>query len=143
MSGKSHHHFAQDTKTTLFTWSQNFSCICTREAKLQEYDYRVNFQIFQGNFHFFLGKAIIAISIKFNWRMLKAPPTMTAMTNIQQEWTLNSEQKLMTGVLLWDLSAAFDCVDSDILCKKLEIYGFCETSINWFLSFLTGRLTSG
>ena len=65
--------------------------------------------------------------------------TMSAHANIQQEWTQNTENKLITGVLLWDLSAAFDCLDCEILCQKLEVYGFCVKSVNWFRSFLTGR----
>ena len=31
---------------------------------------------------------------------------MTALTAIQQEWANNTAKKLITGVLLWDLSAA-------------------------------------
>ena len=53
--------------------------------------------------------------------------TMSAHANIQQEWAMNSDGKEKTGVLLWDLSAAFDCLDAVLLCKKLEIYGFDET----------------
>ena len=34
--------------------------------------------------------------------------TMTAWADIQQDWALNTENKEITGVLLWDLSAAFD-----------------------------------
>ena len=59
--------------------------------------------------------------------------TMSAHSNIQKEWNQ------ITGVLLWDLSAAFDCLDCDILCRKLAVYGFCKTSVNWFRSFLSGR----
>ena len=47
---------------------------------------------------------------------------MTALTELQQKWAMNTEKKEITGILLWDLSAAFDCLDSEILCKKLEIY---------------------
>ena len=64
---------------------------------------------------------------------------MTALSNIQQEWANNTENKFITGILLWDLSASFDCLDSDILCRKLQVYDFCKTSINWFKNFLTGR----
>ena len=42
-------------------------------------------------------------------------------------------------MLLWDLSAAFDCLDSGILCEKLELYGLDKNSVKWFSSFLTGR----
>ena len=46
--------------------------------------------------------------------------------------------KNVTGVLLWDLSAAFDCLDSEILYKKLKFYGFTDLTIEWFNSFLVG-----
>ena len=64
---------------------------------------------------------------------------MTALTAMQQEWSTNSERKLQTGILLWDLSAAYDTLSPDILCEKLKIYGFDENSCKWFYSFLTGR----
>ena len=45
----------------------------------------------------------------------------------------------MTGVLLWDLSAAFDTLDVTLLCKKLKLYGFDDLSVKWFHSFLSHR----
>ena len=45
----------------------------------------------------------------------------------------------MTGILFWDLSAAYDTLDTDILCKKLAVYGFDEKTCAWFKSFLNGR----
>ena len=65
--------------------------------------------------------------------------TMTAWANIQQDWARNSEKNLITGVMLWDLSAAFDTLDADILINKLEVYGFSSRSRSWFESFLTNR----
>ena len=64
---------------------------------------------------------------------------MTAWADIQKQWAQNSDDKKLTGVLLWDLSAAFDCLDPFILCKKLKFYGFDELTIKWYHSFLTGR----
>ena len=65
--------------------------------------------------------------------------TMTAWANIQQEWAINTESKQMTGVMLWDLSAAFDTLDVSILIQKMELFGFTEMTRNWFQAFLTGR----
>ena len=65
--------------------------------------------------------------------------TMTAWTDIQQEWAQKTESKMITGVLLWDLTAAFDTLDHEILCNKLALYGFDEKAIQWVRSFLTGR----
>ena len=42
-------------------------------------------------------------------------------------------------VVLWDLRAAFDVVDHNILLQKLEILGFKEGTIAWLRSYLTGR----
>ena len=64
---------------------------------------------------------------------------MTAWSDIQQDWVINSEDKKITGVLLLDLSAAFDTLDVNLLCKKLELYGMDQTALNWFRSFLTDR----
>jgi hypothetical protein len=68
-----------------------------------------------------------------------ARSTMTAWQEIQLDWALKSEQKLVTGVLLWDLSAAFDTLDCVGLCKKLALFGVQPRSVEWVKSFLTGR----
>ena len=64
---------------------------------------------------------------------------MTALTEVQKQWAVNSENKEKTGILMWDLSAAFDCLDITILCEKLRIYGFKNNTVNWFRSFLSNR----
>ena len=45
----------------------------------------------------------------------------------------------INGVILLDLSAAFDLVDANILIEKLRIYGIEEDFISWIRSYLTGR----
>ena len=64
---------------------------------------------------------------------------MTALTEVQKQWAENTENKEKTGILMWDLSAAFDCLDINILCDKLELYGFKENTVSWFRSFLSNR----
>ena len=65
--------------------------------------------------------------------------TMTALTAMQKEWVNNSEEGLMTGILVWDLSSAFDTLDIMLFLKKMTLYGADELTINWFGSFLSGR----
>jgi len=44
----------------------------------------------------------------------------------------------MLGLL--DLSAAFNCVDHDILVRRLQqSFGICGTTLEWLQSFLHGR----
>ena len=62
--------------------------------------------------------------------------TMTAHSNMQKDWVNNSEQGQKTGILIWDLSAAFDTLDTNLLCEKLNLHGFTENTIKWFRAFL-------
>jgi hypothetical protein len=41
--------------------------------------------------------------------------------------------------LFIDLSKAFDTISHDILIKKLEFYGICQTPLRWFQSYLSDR----
>ena len=41
---------------------------------------------------------------------------------------------------LLDLSAAFDCVNHDILLRRLEVvFGLTDTALDWIRSFVSGR----
>ena len=51
---------------------------------------------------------------------------MTAWQEIQLDWAMNTEQDLVTGVLLWDLSAAFDTLDCEGLCNKKNVCEWCN-----------------
>jgi hypothetical protein len=48
-------------------------------------------------------------------------------------------KKMTTGVLMWDLTAAFDTLDHEILPSKLKIYGFGKNAVLWIRTYLTGR----
>ena len=49
------------------------------------------------------------------------------------------ENKKEILLLLYDLSAAFDCISHEMLIKKMEIYGFSEHAIKWLKSYLDSR----
>ena len=48
----------------------------------------------------------------------------------------------VSAVILLDISAAFDTVDHDILLKKTALYGFEESVISWFKSYMSNRSQS-
>ena len=62
--------------------------------------------------------------------------TMTALTAMQREWVRSTEDGLITGVLIWDLSAAFDTVNTELLCEKLKILSYpVHCKQNYFSTF--------
>lgn len=46
------------------------------------------------------------------------------------------ENNNIIGVLLIDLSAAFDIIDREVLLKTLDSYGFVESALQFISSYL-------
>lgn len=65
--------------------------------------------------------------------------TLTALLQATENWFKNIDNGYMSGVVLIDLSKAFDSVDHAILLRKLDLYGVRETSYRWFSSYLSDR----
>ena len=65
--------------------------------------------------------------------------TITALLQIYDLWLTDAENKDLTGAVFLDLSAAFDIVPHHILLDKLYLYGFSESSISFFKSYLLCR----
>ena len=65
--------------------------------------------------------------------------TLTALLQMYDRWVNSAESGKISGVLLLDLSAAFDLVSSDILLKKLKVYGAQDCMLEWIGSYMTGR----
>ena len=65
--------------------------------------------------------------------------TCTALLEMQDVWLDALDNKEVSAVIMLDLSAAFDFVDTKILLDKLELYGFNSCSLEWVSSYLTNR----
>ena len=65
--------------------------------------------------------------------------TLTALLQMYDRWVRAASASQVSGVVLIDLSAAFDLVDSNILLNKLKIYGFDSCFLQWIKSYLTQR----
>jgi hypothetical protein len=68
--------------------------------------------------------------------------TMTALLTMYDKWVKAASKGQISGVVLVDLSAAFDLVSPDILVQKLRIYGLKEDIISWISSYLSDRYQS-
>ena len=89
----------------------------------QMYDYFTSNKLFHANLH--------------GYRQNRS--TQTALLQMYDRWIRAAAAGQVSGVVLIDLSAAFDLVDSDILIKKLRIYGLHEDFLQWVRSYLTDR----
>ena len=65
--------------------------------------------------------------------------TFSAVSIMHESWLKAKEEKYHQAVAFLDLSAAFDTLSKDIVCQKLECYGFDKTSVKWFDSYLSDR----
>jgi len=65
--------------------------------------------------------------------------TISALISAQNIWKNALDQKKYSGALSFDLTSAFDAIDSKILCDKLKIYGFKPSAINWIRDYLSNR----
>ena len=68
--------------------------------------------------------------------------TATALIQMYDQWIEEVDEGKMVGVMMVDLSAAFDMVDHPLLLGKLRLLGLEEDVIQWFDSYLSGRTQS-
>ena len=62
--------------------------------------------------------------------------TLTALIGATDSWAMDIDRGLINAVVF----KAFDtAVDHDILLRKLQYYGICWTSHQWFASYLDNR----
>ena len=70
---------------------------------------------------------------------LKLHSTLTCLLKNTDDWYSGLDTGQMVGTVFIDLKKAFDTVDHDLLCKKLEHYGVQQRELSWFQSYLSNR----
>lgn len=65
--------------------------------------------------------------------------TTLAFNNFLQHILEHLNSKMLSLGIFCDFSKAFDCVNHDILLKKLEHYGIRGLALKWFESYLSNR----
>ena len=70
----------------------------------------------------------------------KGHSTELAVTEAVSIITKSLNENKTTLAVNMDLSKAFDTINHDILCSKLEKYGMCGIYLEWFRSYLRNRI---
>ena len=65
--------------------------------------------------------------------------TTTALIQMHDEWLAAAEEGLMTGVMMTDLSAAYDLWDHKLGLENAKLLGLTEDSCSCLSSYITGR----
>ena len=63
----------------------------------------------------------------------------TALLSMYDQCVRAAADGKISGLVLLDLSAAFDLVEPSLLCEKLCIYGMYNDFLEWIASYLIGR----
>jgi len=69
----------------------------------------------------------------------KGHSTITALLKVTDDIREAIDKRLLSFLVLLDLSKAFDCVHHDLLCAKLKYLGFSDSAVTWFNSYLSYR----
>jgi hypothetical protein len=70
---------------------------------------------------------------------LKKHNTQTSLHRVIDDLLWNVNDGLMTGICSLDIKKCFDTINHKILLKKLEMYGFMDSAVQWFTSYLLSR----
>ena len=70
---------------------------------------------------------------------LRLHSNLTCLIKKNDDWYNGLDLCKLEGLVFIDLKKAFDTVDRDILCKKLELYGGQQRELSWFRFYLSNR----
>ena len=76
---------------------------------------------------------------KYQCGFRKGYSTQHRLLFILEKWKRAVDNGKVFGILLMDLSKAFDCLSNELLLPKLHAYGFSISALRLIYSYLTKR----
>ena len=87
-----------------------------------------------------MSKFFDGILSKFLCGFRKNYSTQHALLNLLKQWQQSLDKSDVIGIVLMDLSKAFDSLPHDLLLAKLSAYGFDRSSLKLLHSYLSNRM---
>ena len=72
----------------------------------------------------------------------KTNSSSQVLLRLIKNWKKHIYSKKIVGIVLMDLSKAFDCIPHDLLIAKLHAYGFNKKALTFLYSYLKRRKQS-
>ena len=85
---------------------------------------------------YFVDNDILSV---FQYGFRKGKSTSQAIFDLIKYIYSGLNRKKLIGTVCLDVAKAFDCLNNEILLKKLSKIGFNEHTCNWFRSYLDRR----
>ena len=85
---------------------------------------------------YFYFQRVLICKTQFGFRA--GSETIHCILNFMHNINCNSKDPLHAGIFV-DLKKAFDTVNHNILLRKLKLYGFSDSCMKWFSSYLSDR----
>ena len=72
----------------------------------------------------------------------QAHNTATALIQMFDQWAEEVDKGRIVGLMMMDLSCAYDMVPFPLMCEKLSLFGLETEALKWMTSYLEGRRQS-
>ena len=99
-------------------------------------------KIFESVIHAYVSNYMVAHNLYSSAQhgFIAGRSTVTACADVMDYIHNTVDSQYTVGMVLLDLTKAFDIISHRVLIKKLEYYGFGRDVIKWFESYLNGRV---
>ena len=79
------------------------------------------------------------IAHKNQWCFRKGRSTEGLLLHLTETWKEATDNGYYVGVIFVDFKKAFDCVNRDILKRKLQVVGICGDLYQWLCDYLNDK----